>query len=192
MLWLPPKHPASALIHRMQFKFSKVVQWGHYSEILLCLTTCSQPADHSELRMFVVIGHNSVQREIRACTFNTNYQMIHRPPAPENAVVVALLWLLFSIIVWCWEILEDAKVIGAVAGPVLVFSKLQKVLWCSMERGGHPAGSSCISCIFAPEIYEAEGFSQYTSLNLHIDIFSTRWNLSRLYGSTTSQTNKEF
>lgn len=44
--------------------------------------------------MFVVIGHNSVQREISA--FTVNSQMFHRPQIPEKSVVftaLAAIWL---------------------------------------------------------------------------------------------------
>lgn len=60
--------PRQGLIHIMWLTCLKVVWWDHYAEVLLCLT---EQADHIELRMFVVIEHNSVQRGIRAFTFNT-------------------------------------------------------------------------------------------------------------------------
>lgn len=66
----PLKRLMPALVHLMQFKFSEAVQLDHYTEVLFCVTVCSQPADRFELRMCVVIRHNSVQREIRAFTFS--------------------------------------------------------------------------------------------------------------------------
>lgn len=97
----PLKHQASALIHFMQFKFLKVAQWDHYSEVLFCLTVRSQPAYHFELRMFVAIGHNSVQREIRAFTFC----IISKWFTDLQCQGIRLLLCFdcyFSIIIWCW------------------------------------------------------------------------------------------
>lgn len=89
----------------------RVVQWDHCSEALFCLTVCSQPADHFEHRMFVVIGHNSFQKEIRAFTFDIISKWFTDLMC-QRIVLLLSFGCYFSVINWCWSNLRYKSLRG--------------------------------------------------------------------------------